>query len=188
MDMTIIAPGYRPRFRLAVCLRKCYKLLRSLFVSKWEDRAKTLIAAYDNPVQSSLEEVMEEDRMVRGAGPTPSSSVANRVRRRYRPQNAHVMAFALADEAYLKFGHRVRDAASLEITRKFMLDLLTANPDLRAKDAATIIDLALYPSFLPSQALRMMNAIDSTSAFDKRSRTSAWDSWWWRASVRRYQA
>jgi len=176
MDMTIPVVGHAPKFRLASVARVCYKFILSLFVNHWERRAKDLVRAYDVQAQPSLAEVVEEDRVEAAGG-------AGRVlvrRDRYRPRNAHRMAFALADEAYFKFGFRERSDANLLITRKFMHDQLREMQDLRAKDAATIVDLALYVSFLPSRAMQDMNAVDSTRAFGRRKKASSRASWgWW---------
>jgi len=180
MDMTLYEPGYRSRFRLVGVLRRCYKFVRSFFVSPWEDKAKLFITHFDNPVQPCLDEVVGVDRMVRGVGPPPASGAnTSRVRRRYRPQNGVKMAFALADEAYFKFGPRPRSEANMKITRKFMFDIMSANPDVRAKDAGKILDVALYTSFLDSPELRMMNALDMTRAWNERSSNTARSSWWW---------
>jgi hypothetical protein len=161
-------------------LRRCYKFVRSFFVSPFEDKAKLFISHFDNPVQPCLDEVVGVDRMVRGVGPPSAGGAgAPRVRRRYRPQNGVKMAFALADEAYLKFGPRDQSEANLKITRKFLYEIMAANPDVRAKDAGRILDVALYTSFLVTPELRMMNALSATSAWNERSSHTERSSWWW---------
>lgn len=109
-------------------------------------------------------------RVAVGAGPEQEVSASPRSRYlRPRRGTSRKMAAALAYEAYFQFGHRERSEANLMITRKFMRDKLSELKDMRAKDAALIVDGALYLSFLPSLTLQDMNAMDGTSAFADRS-------------------
>jgi len=97
---------------------------------------------------------------------------------RKRPQNRTRMAHALAHEAYMEFGHREKSAANAIITRKWMRDHIGQFKDLRAVDAAMVIDEAMPYSFLPSRALRYMNVLQTTDAWIDREDTQARRPWW----------
>jgi hypothetical protein len=164
---------YTPLFLLAVALWICYKFYMRLRVAGSERRAKNLIAAFDNEVQLSLAEIVDNERAANGLGAIDGE------RRRFRPQRSRDMSCALAHEAYMEFGYRPRSDANLIITRKFMRDLLLEYKDLRARDARGIIDVALYLSFLPSAQLREMNELDRTSTFVERTADVPGVGSWW---------
>jgi len=88
------------------------------------------------------------------------------------------LAIALAGECYFKFGDRTRSEANNLISRKWMRDRIGDVKDLRRKDAAGIIDVALPLSFYPSrQALRMdQHMRTSTSARRMGSGPDSWSS------------
>lgn len=142
---------------------------------KWEFRAQVLVRNHEEEAQPDLAEVVEEVIQEGELVATPDE----RVRVRVRPQQAKRIASALAYAAYYEFGARERNEAELLVTRKYMRDLLREHKSLRDRDAASIIDTALYLSFLPSAALRDMNRIDQTVVFDERMQAVAsWRRWY----------
>jgi len=141
-----------------------------------EAEAKILTTAYDEEVQPALAEVVEEEFRV---GEVTAGPDGDEPRVRFRPRRARRIAVSLAGAAYNEFGARDRDAANLLITRKYMRDLLREFKTLRHSDANAIIDVALYLSFLPSQALRQMNALDQTQVFEERAApVASWRAWY----------
>lgn len=155
-------------FALALGLWFIYRVVLKFSSRFAERRAALIIGVYDGCADNLVESVEQERK---GAGVAPGDDVSGGPVAYVRPRPARLqkMAAALAHEAYFQFGFRPRSDANLLITRKFMRDRLTTFRDLRAKDAATIVDMALYLSFLPSQALREMNIIDGTDVFGSRS-------------------
>jgi len=118
------------------------------------------VAQADCIQREDLDEIVSPQRAIPDA-------LGNRVR--FRPQASRVMAQALADGARYKFGHRPMNEANLLITRKWMHDELSVYKDLRACDGLDIIDMALYPSFLPSAALREMNEVLGSDVYRSRA-------------------
>jgi len=168
---------------LALFLWGCYEL-RAWFVgAPWERRARAFVEAFDDPRRECLDEVIQGDRAARGT-PVPGPGG---VRVRYRPRSSLKMALALADSTYFKFGYRARSEANLMITRKFMFDLMSGYPDIRDRDKASIVDMALYASFLPSQALRDSSMMDDTVEYSHRASIRPGSSWWWQRPGRSHQ-
>jgi hypothetical protein len=81
------------------------------------------------------------------------------------------IAHALAQEAYYNFGNRQRSEANNLITRRWMRDRLDDYDSIRFKDRATIIDIALVLSFVPSLESREIEGIALTDTFTDRSTT-----------------
>lgn len=178
--MLTLLPGI---FFLAVgfAIRRVY---RWIFHRGLEHRAADFLEQFDDnyvELVSTVERAREEDGLPIG-GPEGDAGPRQRFIRlaRHRPGRGREMAFALAELAYFQFGFRLRSEANELITRKFMRDSLAEFKDLRKKDAAGVIDVALPLSFLPSQAMRSMGELESTDAFQDRSRAdpSARASWW----------
>lgn len=86
-------------------------------------------------------------------------------RRRIRGCGLRRIAYSLADKAYLQYGYRSDSEANRLITRKFMRDHIGQFEDIRDKDAAQAIDIALELSFLPSEAWKQMAAITRTPVY-----------------------
>lgn len=159
-----------------------YKLIKMLAIhlSRFEWKAEAIIRDYDTNVFFSFEEMLKMERLNSGFPLVNGIPTVEGARQRFRPRRSYDLAYSLAYEAYLEFGHRPRSDANLLITRKFMRDMIKECKDLRAKDAGGIIDTALYLSFLPSRCLREMNEIDDTYAFkDRRSDRPGQSPWWW---------
>lgn len=92
---------------------------------------------------------------------------AKKLRFRAKPQQ--VMAYALADVGYLKFGFRPDSEAYRMITRKYLLDVLSEFKDLRAHDAGEILDVAVPMSFLPSKTFQDMTLMKTTATWRDRA-------------------
>lgn len=92
---------------------------------------------------------------------------AKKLRFRAKPQR--VMAYALADVGYLKFGFRPDVEANRMITRKYLLDVLSEFKDLRAYDAGEILDVAVPVSFLPSKTFQDMTLMKTTATWRDRA-------------------
>jgi len=168
-------------FLLVLFMFVSYKIstviLRWWYCRDLDGRAKVLVAAFDDQNQLSLAEVMVEERLGQGFTAT---NAGDEYRGRFRPRNFRRMACALAYEAYVQFGTRTRSEANMLITRKFMRDQLLGFKDLRARDAASIIDTALFLSFLPSLEYREMSVLDVSSVMEERKATLPMQSpWWW---------
>jgi hypothetical protein len=103
----------------------------------------------------------------------PYSNVPKLVKRytirKRRPK--HQIAYALAQEAYYNFGARPRSEANNLITRRWMKDRLEEYNDIRFVDRASIIDIALVLSFLPSNDSREIENLSLTNTFIDRSTT-----------------
>lgn len=152
----------------------CYRLiLRYFWPDVWDECARRHIAGYDGQGGLSVQEVLDRERVEQGRAPV-SPPPGNRVR--YRVVRREPMIHALASEAYFEFGYRPRDEANELITRKFMRDLLADERDLRARDAAEMIDVALGLSFLPSLQLKRVRAIETSRRYGRRA--SPMESWW----------
>jgi len=82
--------------------------------------------------------------------------------------NLRKIAYALANEAYLKYGERKKSEANLLITRKWMYETIKVK-DLRTKEKLVVIDIALPLSFLPSRAARDMVDMVDSGVWRKRS-------------------
>lgn len=142
---------------------------------RWEIAAANILRYYDGHDQGFAFEkqaaVEEDQRLDPGEEGKP-------ITRWYRSRRLG-LAHALAEEAYYQFGARERTEAELLVTRKFMRDWLKEHRDLRAKDAAQIIDQALYLSFLPSTTLRDMRCVAETRRYRMReSHHGSWWHWW----------
>lgn len=104
---------------------------------------------------------------------TPDEEDSNTRRynlRRRRPKN--IIAYALAQEAYYNFGARPRSEANNLITRRWMRDRMDTYKDVRHIDRASIIDIALVLSFLPSLDAREVENLAQTYTFMDRSTTT----------------
>ncbi len=72
----------------------------------------------------------------------------------------------LAREAYLHFGPRKLNTANLLVTRKWMVKWIEEqNTSIRVVDKITIIDGALFMSFIPSDAYLHGEEMSSTDAY-----------------------
>ncbi len=78
------------------------------------------------------------------------------------------LAQVVADEAYFQFGRRARSQANDLVTRKWMRDFLRDHQGLRAKDASTIIELALSLSYIPPESLWDIREAEATRAYSSR--------------------
>jgi len=172
---------------LITCLIAFIALFLGFRVARWwfywvvwyksERETEVLISRYDAEAQPDLAEVVEEELQAGDVECTPEGDGEGRVR--FRPRRAQRVSFAVAYAAYYEFGARERSEANLLITRKYMRDLLKEHKSLRDRDAAMIIDSALYLSFLPSPALRRMNSLDQTVTFEYRAApVASWGSWY----------
>jgi hypothetical protein len=90
--------------------------------------------------------------------------MAPRIRRRVRG----VAASSYALQAYLKFGQRKKSEANVIVTRKYISDLLSEEPDMRIRDKIEIMDTATFLSFIPSESSQLCGAFEKTEAFSKR--------------------
>lgn len=93
---------------------------------------------------------------------------------------SELLAISLAGECYFKFGRRPKSEANILISRKWMRDRMEEIKDLRKKDAASIIDIALGLSFFPSVEAREMDLLLGTSVSASRMgplRGSWWARW-----------
>jgi len=170
----------------------CYAL--RVILRRYELEASQTIVEYDN-AEEDLDEIMIpesfESLLVDSRGdvetPLAAPSVPDSTtgpprrltkRRRVRPQVGKI-ACSLAKAAYLQFGDRIRSAANLLITRKWMRDRLSEYADLRAHDAGNIIDAALELSFYPSKAAQCMALHRLTQAHaDRMSALPTYGGWW----------
>jgi hypothetical protein len=90
--------------------------------------------------------------------------MAPRIRKRVR----NVAASSYALQAYLKFGQRRKSEANVIITRKYISDMLSEQPDMRIRDKVEIMDTATFLSFLPTESSQLCGAFEKTEAFTKR--------------------
>jgi hypothetical protein len=139
-----------------------------------ERQAKGLVRRYDGGRLDLAEVIDEERRLLGGEAPAEGQP-----RRRFRTQNLLRLATALADKAYYQFGARDESEANKLITRKYMRECLMEYKDLRAKDAAAAIDLALPLSFLPSRSLQYVNSLRRTWTYAFRSSSREKAFWLW---------
>jgi len=181
--------GCAPVLSLALGAWIVYKVAPSVVGYFAERKAEILVSRFDHEVQLDLAEVVEEELQ---AGEVVATVEAGVDRVRFRPRRAERIAFALAYAAYYEFGARDRNEAEVLITRKHMRDLLREHRNLRDRDAAMIIDRALYLSFLPSPTLREMNRLDQTVTFGARAApVASWRAWYFPFGAlgrRRHQA
>jgi hypothetical protein len=131
-----------------------------------------------------LKEVVETARQEDGVpldGSANDQALGTYLRKKYGRRE--LMVFALAGSAYLQFGFSEKSLANMLVYRKYMRDLITQYKDLRALDAAGIIDSAIHLSFLPSPALRDMSQMMTLPAFRERMGllpggfTDRWNFW-----------
>lgn len=162
-----------------VVFRACLGLLT------WRRRegvASRLVREYDGH-DASFQRELEEVRG--GEDPAPEDDGGDRAQVAVAPivrwarGRKRGLAYGLAEEAYYQFGFRAKSEANMLITRKFMRDLLKEHKDLRAKDAAELIDRGLELSFLPTRQLKAMNVISETYVFSDRARLGpqSWIGW-----------
>lgn len=167
---------------VAVAVGSCYAVYRThVLGNRIVANVETigLFERYDAHWHDLLE-VVEQARMEDGVpldGSATKQPLGPRLRR--RAGRKEKMIFALAGAAYLQFGHCDKNLANVLIYRKFMRDELSQYADLRAHNAAEIIDSALHLSFLPSPALRHMSTLMATPAFKERMQLLP-GGWWQR--------
>jgi hypothetical protein len=122
--------------------------------------ARTWIRYYDGSDGKDVGEVLVIERERGHVSLEPNIRI--RVRKHDR------LARALAEEGYFQFGARQRTPENLMITRKFLRDKLALHSDLRKRDAAMALDLALTLSFVPTQQWLDMEKVVGTSKWSRR--------------------